>query len=198
MNYSEIEDRRLVTMLINGDKGAEEYFIAALAAPLVRVCPRFSECVKCSIGLDAITSRLWTICSKNDYARLRLFRGDSSLRTYLSFIVREAINAEVRIVKGLVDVQPVDDPGFFEESETIDERRKTEIADELDEASRMISKLWEKNPRQVLALLMSEHLGMSGNEIGCFLGENRANVNQLKKRAVEKMVEIRNGEECAK
>lgn len=198
MNYSEVEDRMLVAMLINGDEGAEAYFMTTLAAPLVKVCPRFGECVKCNIDLDAITSRLWTICSKNDYARLRLFRGDSSLRTYLSFVVREAINAEVRIAKGLVDMQPVDDPGLFEESGTVDERGKVEVADELDKASRMISRLWEKNPRQVLTLLMSKHLGMSGNEIGRFLGESRANVNQLNKRAVENMVKIRNGEERAK
>ena len=191
MEFETLEDRNLVAMLIEGQLAAWNYLLRQVVAPLVETQKCAGICNRYSIEPDAVCSQVWTICAKNDYERLRAFRFESSLKTYLGYVIREALRTEVRKVMGKVPLDLFDDPAPYEEKKTVQANRQIELDEALDNASLLMGELWKQNPQQVLVLLLREHLMMSGKDVADLLGMTLANVNQMKKRATERMMKLK-------
>jgi len=191
MNYATLDDRNLVALLVDGQLQAWNYLLRQVVAPLVETHKCSAICDRYSIELDAVCSQVWTICYKNEYERLRAFRFESSLKTYLSWIVRDALRVEVRKVVGKVPLDLFDDLAPYEETVSVPANRQIEIDEALDRASVLMGELWKQNPQQVLVLLLREHLMMSGKDVAQLLGMTLSNVNQVKKRAIERMMKLK-------
>ena len=96
LKYSEMDDRSLVDLLISEDSKAWDYFILNIITPLCRTRKHMEMCSKNSISTNSLITQVWMILHKNNYQRLRNFAFRASLRTYLTFIVREAQRKELQ------------------------------------------------------------------------------------------------------
>ena len=183
IEYSELDDRSLVELLLSEDQGAWNYFVLKFITPLCYTRKYLEICSRYSLPSDSLVTQVWMILRNNDYRRLRAFVFRSSLKTYLTFIVREAQRKELREKIGK-------NPYFLSEDDTFCARiasKQTsdsfELKDEIALANEVLAQLWKENPRQAWVLLMRNSLELPAKEVASFLEESVDNVNQMNTRA---------------
>ncbi len=194
MGFDACSDRELVAALIANDGRAWEYVLVEVLAPILKMQKYTSICRDHSLSSDAVLTRVWMILQKNDYARLRKFRFEASFKTYLFLIVREAQRSELREKIGKVPLVLSDDEAYTTQIACSRSDDTCEIEDEMSVANRLLGRLWKDNPKQAMVLLMRTTLGITSKDVALFLQESSANVDQLNKRAKEKMKALR--KEC--
>lgn len=193
-NYASLSDRNLVDLLLQGNQKAWEYVLINLVAPLSRQSKYLQICKKYNISPDALVTATWQILHKNDYQRLRLFRFESSFKTYLFLIVREAQRNEVKQALGKTPLELSEEEDI---SSLIADKRhgdSPEVKDEIDFANRIFAQLWRENPKQAWVLLMRTCLGQPAKVVASFMNETPSNVDQLNSRAKDKMKKLKGGE----
>ena len=192
--YASLPDRELVDLLLQGNQKAWDYVLLNLVAPLSRQSKYMQICKKYSISPDSLVTAVWLILYKNDYQRLRLFRFESSFKTYLFIIVREAQRNEVKQTLGHIP------PEMSEVEDLIPliaDRRHCdtpEVKDEIDFANELFAQLWRESPKQAWVLLMRTCLDLPAKTVALFMEESASNVDKMNSRAKEKMNQLRKGE----
>ncbi len=190
MHPANYNDKELVAKLTAGDDAAWTYILVEVIAPLTRMRKYTETFFRYSLSTDAIITRCWMILQHNDYARLRKFRFESSLKTWLYLIVWEASACEIREKTGKIPFE-LSETDNFDALIATASSKDLELKDEMRLANQMLSKLWAESPRQVLVLLSRNCLNLASREVGAFLNESVSNVDQLNKRAKEKMKTFR-------
>ena len=190
LKYSEMDDRSLVDLLISEDSKAWDYFILNIIAPLCRTRKHMEMCSKNSISTNSLITQVWMILHKNNYQRLRNFAFRASLRTYLTFIVREAQRKELQEKIGKVPLVLSEDDTYCSLIISRETSDSSEIKDEVSLANEMLAQLWVKNPRQAWVLLMRNCLELSAKEVASFLDESIDNVNQMNTRGHKELKKL--------
>lgn len=191
IKYSELSDQDLVTLLLQSDPGAWDYVLLDLVTPLTRSRKYVEILGKHGLSTDILISRVWMILEKDDYRRLRAFRFGASFRTYLFIIVREAQKYEIQEKIGKNPYLLSDDDDFGSQIAGKEGADSPELKDEMQYANELLSQVWQENPLQAWVLIMRNGLKLSAKEVGTFLNESSSNVDQLNKRAKEKMKILR-------
>ena len=192
--YASLSDRELVDLLLQGNQKVWEYVLLDLVAPLSRQSKYMQICKKYSISPDSLVTATWLILQKNDYQRLRLFRFESSFKTYLFIIVREAQRNEIKRLVGKIppDMSETDDDcSLIADKRHID---SPEVKDEINFANGDFAQLWQDNPKQAWVLLMRTSLELPAKVVASFMNETASNVDKLNSRAKTKMNQLRGDE----
>lgn len=189
--YADLTDQDLVALLLQSDPGAWDYVLLELVAPLTRTRKYVEIFNKHGLSTDILISRVWMILEKDDYRRLRAFRFGASFKTYLFIIVREAQKYEIQEKIGKNPYILSEDDDFCSRIASKEGIDSPELKDEVQYANELIGRLWQDNPLQAWVLIMRNSLKLSAKDVSSFLNESSGNVDQLNKRAKEKLKALR-------
>ena len=189
--YADLTDQDLVALLLQSDPGAWDYVLLELVAPLTRIRKYVEIFNKHGLSTDILITRVWMLLEKDDYRRLRAFRFGASFRTYLFIIVREAQKYEMKEKIGKNPYILSDEDDFGTQIPDKEGTDSPELKDEMRYANNLVGRLWQDNPLQAWVLIMRNSLKLSAKEVSSFLNESSSNVDQLNKRAKEKMNALR-------
>ena len=188
-----MSDRDLVARLLENDQDAWSYLLLDVIAPITRIRKYTEILAKNSIPAEAVLSRVWMILSANDFRRLRNFRFAASLKTYMAFIVREAHRAEVREKIGKIPLVLSEVDSYASLIAGRDSSNDYELRDEIADKNALYRQLWDANSQQAFVFLLRFSLGLSSAEVGSLLDLSVSNVDQLKKRAKDKLTSLMKG-----
>lgn len=189
--YADLTDQDLVALLLQSDPGAWDYVLLELVAPLTRIRKYVEIFNKHGLSTDILITRVWMLLEKDDYRRLRAFRFGASFRTYLFIIVREAQKYEMKEKIGKNPYILSEEDDFGSQIPGKEGTDSPELKDEMRYANNLVGRLWQDNPLQAWVLIMRNSLKLSAKEVSSFLNESSSNVDQLNKRAKEKMNALR-------
>lgn len=189
--YADLTDQDLVALLLQSDQGAWDYVLLELVAPLTRIRKYVEIFNKHGLSTDILITRVWMLLEKDDYRRLRAFRFGASFKTYLFIIVREAQKYEIQEKIGKNPYILSDEDDFGTQIPDKEGTDSPELKDEMRYANNLVGRLWQDNPLQAWVLIMRNSLKLSAKEVSSFLNESSSNVDQLNKRAKEKMNALR-------
>jgi DNA-directed RNA polymerase specialized sigma24 family protein len=182
-------DRIFVARLIAGDSDAWTAVKRDIVTPLFRANIKgiAQRCEPASINADAVFSRLYVNLSQNDFRPLRNFRHDSAFSSWLYQCIRTAGREAITEIKGGHLERKLTLPKPIEEEAHPDRKpspaEAAAIADDVEEANRLLAKLWERNPIYALVLVLCNDVKLSAEETGTLLGKTPLNVYQINHRA---------------
>lgn len=187
------QDRALVARLVAGESVAWDAVQHDIVVPLFRANIKgiAQQCSRVGLSDDAVFSRLYVNLSRDGFAPLRAFRFGCAFSSWLYWHVWNAAQGAIREATGKIDLT-LSEPA---ELDTLTWQKEspsgTETAEELDEANRLLARLWERNPLYALVLVLRNDVELSAKEVGRLLGKSPANVDQINHRAQARMRNLR-------
>lgn len=189
----ELDDRKLVSALMEDDEAAWDYVARNLVAPFVRGNIKgIAEMLRrYSIPPDSLAGKLFLDLRKNDFVALRNFRYECRFSSFLYWRLYHAAQGLIREVSKEFDFLLSDE--VLEDAQTTqkDSSQSTQLKDEIKSTNRLLARLWAQNPTYALVLLLRNDLGLSSKVVGSFLGKTINNVDQINIRAQKAMRKFR-------
>ena len=189
----DLDDRKLVSALMEDDESAWNYVVAELITPLVRanvkgIAERLN---RYSISVDALAGKVFLDLRKNDFVALRNFRYECRFSTFLYWRLYHAAQGLIRETSKEFDFLLSDEMLENAQTNQKDSSQSTQLKDEIKSTNCMLARLWVQNPTYALVLLLRNDLGLSSKVVGSFLGKTINNVDQINIRAQKAMRKFR-------
>lgn len=189
----ELDDRKLVSALMDDDEAAWNYVVTELITPLVRANIRgIAEMLnRYSIPVDALAGKVFLDLRKNDFVALRNFRYECRFSSFFYWRLYHSAQGLIRETSKEFDFLLSDE--VLENAQTTqeDSSQSTQLKDEIKSTNRLLARLWAQNPTYALVLLLRNDLGLSSKVVGAFLGKTINNVDQINIRAQKAMRKFR-------
>lgn len=188
-------DRDLVARLIAGDSDAWTSIQKDVVEPLFRANIKgiAQQCERAGLSSDAVFSRLYLNLSRDGFAPLRGFRFECAFSTWLYWHVWNAAQGAIRETVGKIDLTLSDPADLDALNGQKDNPPDGGTADAIEEANRLLAKLWEINPVYALVLVLRNVAELTSKEVGVLLRKAPSNVDQINHRAQIRMRALRDG-----
>ena len=193
VDCGELEDRKLVSALMEDGEAAWSYVVTELITPLVRGNVRgIAEMLrKYSIPVDALAGKVFLDLRKNDFIALRNFRYECRFSSFLYWRLYHAAQGLIRETSKDFDFLLSDEVLENAQTKQKDSSQSTQLKDEIKSTNRLLARLWVQNPTYAIVLLLRNDLGLSSKVVGAFLGKTINNVDQINIRAQRAMRKLR-------
>ncbi len=187
-----MDDRAMVALLLKNDPSVWRDLLARIATPLVREKKYREMLARHALEPEDLLQQLCEQLCKDDYAKLRSFRFDCSLTTFLYWQVKGIVGGMTRTAGWLRESLPTGDAGIEEISDArpagssdpaFNPGARVSRKEELSSARRKITQLWEENPEGAYALLLKAELDVPSATVAVLLGKKQNTVDQLVSRA---------------
>lgn len=185
-----MDDRELVALLLANDHAAWEHVLLG-AALRIASGRKFKEMLA-RTGHDPMEA-VTELCKnlyEADFARLRAFAFRGSFDAWLFWEVRTAVDA-VAGLAGLereIPTDPADPAGAI--APAVQPSAPDAVRDRFRDVRTLFARLWKESPAKAYALFLRGELGMPTKEISVLLGQKPNAVDQMVKRARDRMAEL--------
>ena len=194
VKYNPEETREFVNRLLQYDNLAWSEFFRETLLPLAFTAKYRETLQRFTLEPDELICEFYQIVHKNNFARMKKFRCESSIKTWANDIMHEAYkNILFRYEKKKKKITTVSSEIDLEHAQSkmkngFQMMRSDEIKKQLNAE---LACLWDGNPLEALVFLLRVHYEFSSKETAFILGKTVNHVDVMKKRAINKMKELR-------
>ncbi len=188
-------DRQLTGRLMLYDEAAWEQVVQELLMPLIQKRKYVETLARYGLRTEVLLTECFELLHKDNFARLRNFRFQCRLKSYLYNVVREAYRTVVaahKEKKRKISLVLSEVPLELAPSDMKSSYQRLADADDRAEVNEWFSRLWDENPVYALTLLMRNHLELSSSQAAYLLGKNAGHIDQINRRAKKRLYENRN------
>lgn len=189
-DFGSLDDHALVALLLENNHAAWEHVLLGVA---LRIASgrKFREMLA-QTGhdpMEAVTELCKNLYADN-FARLRSFEFRGSFDAWLFWEVRSAVDTVAGLVLREREIltDPSDPTGAIASTEQ--PTAPENVRDRFRDARALFVRLWTESPEKAYALFMRSELGMPTKEIAVLLGHKPNSVDQMVKRARDRMKEL--------
>lgn len=188
-------DRELTGRLMLYDETAWEQVVNELLTPLLQKRKYVETLARYGLKTEVLLTECFELLHRDNFARLRNFRFQCRLKSYLYNVVREAYRSVVaahKEKKRKISLVLSEHPLELAPSDMKSSYQRLADADDRAEFNERFAGLWDENPVYALTLLMRNHLELSSNQAAYLLGKNAGHIDQINRRAKQRLYENRN------
>lgn len=188
-------DRELTGRLMLYDEAAWQQVVEELLTPLSRKRKYVETLARYGLKPEVLLTECFDLLHKDNFARLRNFRFQCSLKSYLYNVVRDAyrsIHSAHKEKKRKISLVLSELSFEFAPSNMKSSYQRLADADDRTEFNQRFAALWDENPVYALTLLMRNHLESSSNQVAYLLGKSAGHIDQINRRAKKRLYENRN------
>ena len=186
------DDREMVSRLLQNDQAAWRDLLAGVATPIVRERKYREMLSRHALEPEDLLQQLCEELCKDNFAKLRAFRFDCSLTTFLYWQVKGIVGGITRsagwgresLPTGEASIEEISDArSSGSDAPASDPGARVSRKEEVSAARMMITRLWEENPEGAYALLLKAELDVPSATVAALLGKKQNTVDQLVSRA---------------
>lgn len=197
-DFKDMEDRELVTRLLENDQQAWEYVLLTVVMRIVNQRKNSEMIFRRSYDPMDVIGDLYEYLAENDFARLRAFEFRGSFDGWLRTAVRSAVQRVTGITGSGGDklskidreilVNPLDPATVITFAEQ--PVSSTSLHLMIMDKRMAFSKFWKENPESAFIIFMRNELEMSADDVGLLLDRPANTIVQKAKRAAARLLEL--------